>query len=284
MKVLCPYCGHHQKEGDEQCESCHGLFEPLSRTASQIAMGPWYVRNDDKPFLPGFSLSLLRRLVAGGRITADSVVRGPGTHQLWTRARFAHGVAHLLGLCHACGADVDPRVQMCAHCAAQLRVEGNRDTLGLPTMPTQQAVMERVRLNGSLCPICANDAIANGSCRACERVFAPVDRATRVTLGPWQLRDSQLPFTTGMSWVQLKQKIEAGEVSGDAIVRGPTSHQFFSVVRHTPGLAHLAGKCFQCASSVKPTDTACANCGTTLAVPSAPDALGFMFKTDAEAS
>lgn len=284
MKVLCPYCGHHQKEGDEQCESCHGLFEPLSRTASQIAMGPWYVRNDDKPFLPGFSLSLLRRLVAGGRITEDSVVRGPGTHQLWTRARFAHGVAHLLGLCHACGADVDPRVQMCAHCAAQLRVGGDRDTLGLPTVPTQQAVMDRVKLNGSLCPICANDALANGTCDACQRVFTPVDRATRVTLGPWQLRDSQLPFTTGMSWVQLKQKIEAGEVTGDWLVRGPTSHQFFSVVRHTPGLAHLAGKCYQCASSVKPTDTACANCAATLNVTAPPDALGLMFKTDAEAA
>lgn len=284
MKVLCPYCGHHQKEGEEQCESCHGLFEPLSRTASQIAMGPWYVRNEDKPFLPGFSLALLRRLVAGGKITLDSVVRGPGTHQLWTRARYAHGVAHLLGVCHACGGEVDPRVKMCANCAATLPVGGDRDTLGLPTMPTQQAVGERLKLNGSLCPICASDAVADGRCNACDRVFSPVDRATRVTLGPWQLRDSKLPFGTGMSWVQLKQKIEAGEVSGDAIVRGPTTHQFFSVVRHTPDIAHLAGRCFQCASNVKPTDKACGNCGTSFAPSTPPDKLGLMFATDADAA
>ena len=34
--VLCPYCGHAQFGGD-RCQACAGLFEPLSRRATQLA-------------------------------------------------------------------------------------------------------------------------------------------------------------------------------------------------------------------------------------------------------
>ena len=42
--VVCPYCGHAQSAagvGAAQCAACKGLFDPLSRQATQNAMGPW---------------------------------------------------------------------------------------------------------------------------------------------------------------------------------------------------------------------------------------------------
>ena len=100
--MVCPYCGHGQKP-TTKCESCGGLFDLFSLTATEIDMGPWFVRHDNKPFLPGFSYEVLRKRVASGRITKDTVLRGPTTRQLWIKAAHAPCVAHLLGSCHACG-------------------------------------------------------------------------------------------------------------------------------------------------------------------------------------
>ena len=57
--ILCPYCGNTQKTPD-RCEGCGGLFEPLSRKATQIKMGPWFIRDKNNPFRPGCSYEVLR--------------------------------------------------------------------------------------------------------------------------------------------------------------------------------------------------------------------------------
>lgn len=128
----CPYCGHlPESPGASRCSNCGGLFEPLSRKATQLAMGAWFVRDEARPFMPGFNDAILRHQVASGRVKADTIVRGPTTHQFWMRADQTPGVSRLLGKCHACGGGVSPEDQTCKTCHADLSLPTDIDRLGL---------------------------------------------------------------------------------------------------------------------------------------------------------
>lgn len=129
-RQLCPYCGHLQA-GTVQCEQCRGLFEPLSRQATQNSMGPWQVRDPMKPFAPGCSLDTIRQMIARGRITSSTIIRGPTTRQFWHFAIDVPGVAVLLGRCHACRASVATDDYMCRACGAVLSPTTDRQHLGL---------------------------------------------------------------------------------------------------------------------------------------------------------
>jgi len=147
--ILCPYCGFTQPHA-EKCSGCGGLFEPLSRMATQIAMGPWFVRDKVNPFKPGFSIETLKKMIEAGRVKPYTVIRGPSTHQFWSIARNVSGVAHMLGYCHQCGEKVDPRDKACPHCMATFRSFKERDRLGLQ-YPTKEAVeAAQKKLNGAL--------------------------------------------------------------------------------------------------------------------------------------
>lgn len=135
--VLCPYCGSTQAQ-THQCKKCGGLFEPLSRKATQIAMGPWYIRDKANPFRPGCSYDVVKRMVEAGRIKASTVVRGPSTKQFWSVARHVPGLAHLLGYCHGCGAHVDRTDVACPKCDVLFGPILERNELGLQ-YPTASA-------------------------------------------------------------------------------------------------------------------------------------------------
>jgi hypothetical protein len=47
-------------------------------------------------------LSLIKR----GQVTANSIVRGPTTHQLWRRAAHVKGLSREFGLCYSCGEQI----------------------------------------------------------------------------------------------------------------------------------------------------------------------------------
>lgn len=128
--VLCPYCGHAQQQGDK-CEDCGGHFEPLSRRATQIAMGPWAIRSKAHPFRPGFSYPVLTQMIDAGRVGPLTVLRGPTTRQFWSIARNVPGVAHLVGYCHACGAHVEKTDTSCPSCGAAFKEVKTRNELGL---------------------------------------------------------------------------------------------------------------------------------------------------------
>ena len=53
--VSCPYCGVSQP-AEDLCRSCGGLYDDLSRQATQNDMGPWFVRMPNRPFQPGWLL------------------------------------------------------------------------------------------------------------------------------------------------------------------------------------------------------------------------------------
>ena len=137
--VLCPYCGQTQVRS-HKCNACGGLFEPLSRRATQIAMGPWYLRDKHQPFRPGFSYPVLRQMIQNGRVSATTVLRGPTTRQFWSIARNVPGVAHLLGYCHQCHrrVETDPSPANCPHCEARFKSVRQRNELGLQ-FPTRRA-------------------------------------------------------------------------------------------------------------------------------------------------
>ncbi|MEM7680432.1 MAG: hypothetical protein AAF288_00600 [Planctomycetota bacterium] len=130
--VLCPYCGT-LGENRAQCGSCGGLFEPLSRKATQVAMGAWYLRDPRQPFQPGCSMATLRRMVAAGRIGPTTVLRGPSTRQFWSIARNVPGVSHLVGYCYHCGAKVprQPEAERCHVCDTGFARADRRNHLGL---------------------------------------------------------------------------------------------------------------------------------------------------------
>lgn len=133
--TLCPYCGANSRD-PEQCSECGGLFEPLSRQASQNAMGPWFIRAESSAWKPGCSLHTLRTLIARGKVTPETVLRGPATRQFWAHAKDIPGIANRMGICHACKAAVGPDDHACPECNASFAVETDRQYLGLgPHLP-----------------------------------------------------------------------------------------------------------------------------------------------------
>ncbi len=128
--VLCPYCGTAQRKGD-RCHSCGGLFEQLSQKATQLAMGPWYIRDKANPFRPGCSYDVIMKMVQSGRIKPTTVIRGPSTRQFWSIARNVEGVAHLLGYCHHCAARIEPTDASCEICGTVFKPVEARNELGL---------------------------------------------------------------------------------------------------------------------------------------------------------
>lgn len=130
-RSVCPYCGDLAPVEAAQCESCGGRLDPLSRQASQNAMGPWFVRDEVHPFRPGCSYATLLRLIARGKVTADTILRGPTTHQFWATAERTPGVAHRFGRCHQCRQYVQPDDVCCEYCGARFVLDQDRQRLGL---------------------------------------------------------------------------------------------------------------------------------------------------------
>lgn len=128
--TLCPYCGNTQFD-TTRCDRCKGLFEPLSRQATQNAMGPWQIRSEANPFTPGLSFDKLADLIAKGRVRRDTIIRGPTTRQFWSFACNTPGVAALLGECHSCHRPVRAGEFVCRFCEASLSPPTDRQHLGL---------------------------------------------------------------------------------------------------------------------------------------------------------
>ncbi|MFK7788104.1 MAG: hypothetical protein AB8C95_01255 [Phycisphaeraceae bacterium] len=141
----CPYCGHPHESSDlDRCENCNGLFEPLSQVATQLAMGPWFVRDVDRPFMPGFNEAILRQQITAGRITANTILRGPTTNQFWVNAADVPGVSRLMGTCHSCHQAVEPTDAACHFCKSDLSLPDDVDALGLRyTNDEQRAEAQR---------------------------------------------------------------------------------------------------------------------------------------------
>lgn len=129
---VCPFCGGATPDLP-RCAQCSGPLDPLSRQATQNAMGPWFIRDEQHPFRPGCSYETILSMVARGKIVADTILRGPSTSQFWYPARRVPGVAHKLiagGVCHACQQPINGESE-CPTCGAVFHADPDRQFLGL---------------------------------------------------------------------------------------------------------------------------------------------------------
>lgn len=187
----CPYCGERQAHGAVECRACGGLFEPLSRQATQNQMGPWFVRDESAPFVPGRSYATIRRMAQRGRITPETVLRGPSTRQFWMAAAETPGVAHLLGRCHSCKSRASAEEFSCSSCGAAFSVSEDRQSLGLAPvrlLPGQAApaLVARSASTGAPAPTAfARLADSSAPAKAPRPAApAPLTPATEAVVGP----------------------------------------------------------------------------------------------------
>ncbi len=160
--IVCPYCGAVTPDTG-RCGVCAGRFDPLSRQATQNQMGPWAIRDERSPFRPGCAYDTLARLIDQGKVTTETVLRGPSTRQFWMLARHAPGVAHRLGVCHNCQTPVKPDAFACPNCHAPFSVERDRQHLGLgPARPLGgQGMPEVLALRAEPASVGGRGAIAS---------------------------------------------------------------------------------------------------------------------------
>lgn len=87
-------------------------------------------------------------LISRGRISAETIVRGPSTRQLWTFAGRTPGLSHRVGWCYACRAKAAMEQSHCGHCGASFEIEDDRQQLGLapaqllPSQTSPEAIAE----------------------------------------------------------------------------------------------------------------------------------------------
>jgi len=145
---VCPFCGSTTPD-QPRCAHCAGPLDPLSRQATQNAMGPWFIRDEQHPFRPGCSYETILAMVARGKITSDTILRGPSTSQFWYPAKRVPGVAHRLaggGVCHSCQHPVTTESE-CPRCGAVFHADPDRQFLGL--MPVRALPGSGVPLHDS---------------------------------------------------------------------------------------------------------------------------------------
>ncbi|MEY3142076.1 MAG: hypothetical protein RLY21_569 [Planctomycetota bacterium] len=115
-----------------------------------------------------------------------------------------------------------------------------------------------------LCPYCGNRQAFATACGACGGRFDAWSlAATQNDMGAWFVRDSKRPHFVGYSYATLVAAIRAGEVGRDAIVRGPSTRQFWTVARRAAGLAHLFGRCHACQGPMTAEEADCGACGVS---------------------
>ncbi len=112
-----------------------------------------------------------------------------------------------------------------------------------------------------LCPYCGSTTAQTGRCTACGGRFDPLSRqATQNHMGPWSVRDERNPHRPGCTYDTLCRLIDSGAIGPDAVLRGPTTRQFWTLARHTPGVAHRLGFCHNCREPVAKDAFQCPAC------------------------
>ncbi|MDX2146610.1 MAG: hypothetical protein SFZ23_03730 [Planctomycetota bacterium] len=112
-------------------------------------------------------------------------------------------------------------------------------------------------------------------CASCGGLRDPLSRqATQNDMGPWFIRDEKNPFRPGCSYARLAQLAARGKLAPDAVIRGPTTRQFWRVATKVPGLSHIYGVCHSCAAPTATNAAACVACGASFEVDSGRSDLG----------
>ncbi|MCC5822575.1 MAG: hypothetical protein LAT64_03250 [Phycisphaerales bacterium] len=149
--------------------------------------------------------------------------------------------------------DAPPAEPTAANGTVRARVMAEaRRIAGEPPKPQPRAV---------LCPYCGSTTPHTGRCAACGGRFDPLSRqATQNHMGPWSVRDDRNPHRPGCTYDTLCRMIDAGTITPDTVLRGPTTRQFWTLARSTPGVAHRLGFCHNCREPVAKDAFQCPAC------------------------
>ena len=128
--LVCPICGVAQKE-TSVCRSCETPLDANGLLHAEGAVGPWWIRDTNRPFCPGMTYDHMVAMARKGEIERHSLLRGPTTRQLWTVARHVPGIAHILGRCHKCDMHVERKTRSCPKCNVPFLAYRDRNNLGL---------------------------------------------------------------------------------------------------------------------------------------------------------
>jgi hypothetical protein len=128
--LVCPICGETQNETSE-CRVCSNSLDVDGLLFAEGGIGPWWVRDEVRPFLPGMTYDSLAEMAKNGDIERHTIIRGPTTRQLWKVARRVPGISHLLGRCHSCGEHVAPKDRRCGSCDVAFLSYRDRNNLGV---------------------------------------------------------------------------------------------------------------------------------------------------------
>jgi len=85
-------------------------------------------------------------------------------------------------------------------------------------------------------------------------------------MGPWFIRDDRSPHRPGCTYETLIRMVDAGQIGPDAVLRGPSTRQFWTLARHTPGVAQRLGFCHNCRASVSKDAFQCPSCHASFSV------------------
>ena len=148
---------------------------------------------------------------------------------------------------------------------------------GTPLQSQRDQVMEQARdvagsapmpvLRSLVCPFCGVITEDRGRCKECSGRFDPLSRqATQNQMGPWAIRDSRQAFRPGCSFETIAKLVKQGVITEDTVVRGPSTHQFWTLARHTPGVSHLLGMCHSCQAPVNADAFSCPSCQVSFSI------------------
>ncbi len=117
------------------------------------------------------------------------------------------------------------------------------------------------KLRSLICPFCGGLTPDSGCCDQCTARFDPLSRqASQNEMGPWFLRDTSMPHRPGCNYSTIKRLVETGGIQPNSVLRGPSTHQFWMLAKHTPGVSHLLGFCHNCGKTVEVGAFACNGC------------------------
>jgi tetratricopeptide (TPR) repeat protein len=102
------------------------------RRASREILGPWFYLDPRNPSGRGITFEMLIKMAEKGRLQADSIVRGPTTHQDWMYAAETPRLAKYLGLCPHCFASAKPEDTYCTSCQLNMNERPADSRPGVP--------------------------------------------------------------------------------------------------------------------------------------------------------
>ena len=115
-----------------------------------------------------------------------------------------------------------------------------------------------------LCPYCGSLSAHNKQCAHCSGHFDLLSRQrSQNAMGPWFIRDVTRPFQPGCSLSTLTRMAQRGRIRPETVIRGPSTRQFWTFAKNTPGIAHLFGECHSCHTSVMPISKLCPSCNAS---------------------